>query len=79
MHALLNRIHNPHGRECSCDADCWCRRTALGRAVRWRFPARYFGLHHKNAEVEAWKRAQPEGSLAQWKLRYHEEQLEADD
>jgi len=34
VHALLHRLHNPHARECACDPDCWCRRTALGRAVQ---------------------------------------------
>jgi hypothetical protein len=53
---LLQRIHNPRGRTCGCDPDCWCRRTALGRAVKWWFPGRYVGLHHKNRELERWKR-----------------------
>ena len=45
--SLLQRIHNPRGYVCPCDPDCWCRRTALGRAVKWWLPARYFGLQHK--------------------------------
>jgi len=65
-HALLHRLHNPHGLECACDPDCWCRRTAIGRAVKWWFPARYFGLHHKNRALAAWKRSNPEGA-AEWK------------
>jgi uncharacterized glyoxalase superfamily protein PhnB len=65
-HALLRRLHNPHGRECACDADCWCRQTALGRAVRWWFPGRYFGLQHKNAALEQWTRGHPERAAA-WK------------
>ncbi|MHB8470778.1 MAG: hypothetical protein ACYDCH_13650 [Gaiellaceae bacterium] len=52
---ILRRIHNPRNRSCGCDPDCWCRRTALGRAVTWWFPGRYFGLRHKNAELERWK------------------------
>jgi hypothetical protein len=60
---LLQRIHNPRNRECGCDPDCWCRRTALGRAVKWWFPGRYFGLNHKNRALEEWKRDQPEGAL----------------
>jgi len=52
---LVQRIHNPHGYVCACDPDCWCRRTAVGRAVKWWFPARYFGLHHKNRALEEWK------------------------
>jgi hypothetical protein len=65
-HALLHRLHNPHGRECTCDPDCWCRRTALGRAAKWWFPSRYFGLHHKNAALEQWKRRDPDRA-AEWK------------
>jgi catechol 2,3-dioxygenase-like lactoylglutathione lyase family enzyme len=66
---LVQRIHNPRGYVCACDPDCWCRRTALGRAVKWWFPARYFGLHHKNRALEEWKRNQPEGALQAWKRR----------
>ena len=65
-HALLHRLHNPHGRECACDPDCWCRRTAIGRAVKWWFPARYFGIHHKNRALAEWKRNHP-GRAAEWK------------
>ena len=65
-HALLHRLHNPRSRECGCDPDCWCRRTALGRAVKWWFPARYIGLHHKNEALEQWKRSNP-GRAADWK------------
>jgi hypothetical protein len=38
-----------------------------GRAVKWWFPGDYFGLHHKNTALEAWKRGQSEASLANWK------------
>jgi hypothetical protein len=63
---LLHRIHNPKNYECGCDPDCWCRRTTVGRAVKWWFPARFFGLRHKNSffdgmtssEIRAWKREQ---------------------
>jgi hypothetical protein len=55
---ILQRVHNPHNRECACDPDCWCRRTALGRAVKWWFPGRYFGLHHSNRALQEWKRSQ---------------------
>src|SRR2546426_1826195 len=51
---LVQRIHNPRGYVCACDPDCWCRRTTLGRAVKWWFPGRYFGLHHKNRALEEW-------------------------
>lgn len=53
---LIQRIHNPHNRQCECDPDCWCQRTALGRAIKWWFPGRYVGLH-KNRALEAWKRS----------------------
>jgi len=55
---LPARIHNPRGRVCACDADCWCQRTAIGSAVTWWFPGRWFGLHHRNSALEAWKRTQ---------------------
>jgi hypothetical protein len=55
MSRVLARIHNPTGRECGCLPDCWCRRTAVGRAFRWY--GRYFGLRHKSATPE-WKRQQ---------------------
>ena len=67
----LQRIHNPSGGECACDPDCWCRRTTLGRAVKWWFPGRYFGLHHKNRALEEWKRGQAP-ALADWKRRQQE-------
>ena len=66
---LVQRIHNPHGYVCGCDPDCWCRRTAIGRAVKWWFPAQRFGLHHKNRALEQWKLRQPEGALQAWKRR----------
>lgn len=55
---VLQRVHNPRNRECWCDPECWCRRTALGRAVKWWFPARMFGMHHKSAVSAEWKRSQ---------------------
>lgn len=68
---LLQRIHNPHNYECGCDPDCWCRRTRVGRAVKWWFPARYFGIRHKNGffddmtwdEISEWKREQADKGL----------------
>lgn len=60
-------MHNPRNRECGCDPDCWCRRTAVGRAVKWWFPGRYFGLHHKNSRLDEWKRNRPPGALEAWK------------
>jgi hypothetical protein len=56
--SLVQKVHNPRGRTCACDPDCWCRRTALGRLVKWWFPGRWFGLHHKNRALEDWKRSQ---------------------
>ncbi len=64
---LLQRIHNPHGYICACDPDCWCRRTTVGRAVKWWFPARRFGIRHKNTRLEEWKRSQPPGAPEAWK------------
>lgn len=60
---LLQRIHNPHNRECGCAPDCWCRRTAIGRAVKWWFPARYFGIHHKVSFFDGWTPDQ----IREWK------------
>jgi hypothetical protein len=54
--SVLQRIHNPRNQQCGCDPDCWCRRTALGRVVKWWFPARLFGLKHKNDALAGWKR-----------------------
>jgi hypothetical protein len=63
---LVQRVHNPRNLSCGCDARCWCRRTAVGRAVKWWFPARLFGIHHHNRvfdgmskdEIREWKRRQ---------------------
>jgi len=60
--SVLQRIHNPRNRECGCDGDCWCRRTALGRAVKWWFPARLVGLHHKNDQLAAWKQSRDQSA-----------------
>ena len=49
-------IHNPRNRECGCHPDCWCRRTAVGRAIKWWSPARFIGLHHKSSATAEWKR-----------------------
>jgi hypothetical protein len=78
MNALLRRLHNPRGRECACDADCWCRRNALGRAVKWWFPARYFGLHHKNTALAEWKRSQPDGIVENWKREQGDHERRSD-
>jgi hypothetical protein len=67
MNAVLRKIHNPRGRECGCDPDCWCNRTAIGGAVKWWVPARLFGLDHKNNALEQWQEAHPEGDPRQWK------------
>ncbi|HEY1480664.1 MAG TPA: hypothetical protein VGF46_11570 [Gaiellales bacterium] len=55
---LLQRVHNPRGRTCGCASDCWCQRSAVGRALRWWVPGRYVGLHHKRAGDADWKRSQ---------------------
>jgi hypothetical protein len=59
--SALQRIHNPRNRHCGCDPDCWCRRTAVGRAVKWWVPAQLIGLRHKNDAVAAWKQARDPG------------------
>ena len=58
---LVARVHNPRNRECGCDADCWCRRTLVGRAVKWWFPARLFGINHQSAHTAEWKRPRAQG------------------
>jgi hypothetical protein len=63
---LFQRVHNPRNYECGCAPDCWCRRTAVGRLVKWWFPANWFRIRHKNGffegmtwdEIRAWKREQ---------------------
>jgi hypothetical protein len=70
---LLQRIHNPRNCECGCAPDCWCRRATIGRAVKWWFPARYFGIHHKSAffdgwtvdQIREWKREQSDKGASQ--------------
>jgi hypothetical protein len=37
------------------------REACDGRAVKWWFPGRYFGLHHKNRALEEWKRTHGPG------------------
>ncbi len=59
--SVLQFMHNPRNRTCGCDPDCWCRRMALGRAVKWWFPARLVGLHHKNVALAAWKKDRDQG------------------
>jgi hypothetical protein len=49
--SVLQRIHNPRSRECGCDPDCWCRRTAFGRAVKWWVPPR-LAPHTSEATAE---------------------------
>jgi hypothetical protein len=70
--SLIERIYNPRNRTCACDPDCWCRRTAVGRAVKWWLPGRYVGLQHKNRALAAWKAGRPPGALQEWKRRQQE-------
>jgi hypothetical protein len=53
--SLLQRIHNPRGRDCGCLPECWCRQTALGRALRWYLPK----SHHTPIPPD-WKRRKAE-------------------
>lgn len=69
MNTVLRKLHNPQGRACGCDADCWCRSTALGRAVKWWFPARFFGIQHKKHALERWLHDHPDGDAGEWKRR----------
>jgi hypothetical protein len=65
---LVQRIHNPRNRGCGCGSDCWCNRTAVGKAVKWWIPARWLGIEHKHTLIDAmtpqervvWKRKQEE-------------------
>ena len=41
-------------------------------AVKWWFPGRYFGLHHKSRALEEWKRSHDAETLAEWKRRQQE-------
>ena len=38
---LSRRLYNPRRRQCECLSDCWCKRTAWGRRLRWYIPGRY--------------------------------------
>ncbi len=51
---LLQRVHNPRNYECGCDPDCWCRRTALGRAVKWWFRRTSSASVTKNSFFDGW-------------------------
>jgi hypothetical protein len=67
---LITRLHNPRGLTCACDPDCFCNRTRIGRAIKWRVPARFLallGIHHKNRQLEEWKRIHGENALREWK------------
>jgi len=57
-HRLAQRLHNPRGRTCGCAPECWCRRTRIGRAVKWWFPAGWFGIRHVGPGSADWKRRQ---------------------
>jgi hypothetical protein len=69
MNTVLRKLHNPRGRACGCDAGCWCRRTAVGRALRWWFPARFVGIRHVSGARREWTDAE----VADWKRSRHEE------
>jgi hypothetical protein len=70
MRNFIARLHNPHNLVCACDPDCFCNTTRVGRAIKWRVSARFLsriGVHHKNSELEKWKRSHGEGALREWK------------
>ena len=41
----------------------------MGRAVKWWFPARFFGIQHKNHALERWLHDHPDGDAGEWKRR----------
>ena len=69
--ARYQRLHNPHNRVCGCDAGLLVPTYRRGRAVKWWFPARYVGLHHKSSffsgmtpdEIREWKREHAEEGM----------------
>jgi hypothetical protein len=67
--SLLHRIHNPRNRHCGCAPDCWCRRTTIGRAVKWWFPARLFGIHHKSSFFDTTTEAERREWKRQWAMQ----------
>jgi len=67
---LIQRLHNPHGLICGCDHDCFCNATRIGRAIKWRVHPRLLsrlGIHHKNRQLEEWKRTHGENAVREWK------------
>ena len=62
---LVQRLHNPRNLGCGCDPECWCRRTAIGRAVKWWFPARWVGLQHQSRVFDGMSKDQ----IREWKRR----------
>ena len=63
-------LHNPHNLVCSCDTDCFCNRTRVGRAIKWRVSARFLsrlGIQHKNSELRRWMLMQGPHALREWK------------
>ena len=79
------RLHNPRNSTCGCDADCWCNRMAVGRAVKWWFPARWFGIEHKDSrrdtmfvgwsekDIKYWERAE-QRQARKWQRSYAAEE-----
>jgi len=51
-HSLIERMHNPRGRTCGCEPDCWCQSTMIGRLLRWYSPKKW---HHPVSPE--WKRS----------------------
>ncbi len=63
---LIARLHNPHDSVCACDPYCFCNRTMIGRAIKWRISPRLLsliGVRHKNSRLTDWK----QGELRVWK------------
>ena len=75
---LIRRLHNPQSRVCYCDPDCWCRRTALGRLVKWWLPARRFGLEHNRSAYTAFQEGLLDERLEDWKREQDERRRRED-
>jgi hypothetical protein len=39
--SIVGKLHNPKGRRCGCPPECFCQRSAVGRALRWYIPGRF--------------------------------------
>ena len=70
---LLQNLHNPRNSTCGCDADCWCNSTTIGRAVKWWFPARWFGIEHKDSRTGTTFTGWSQRDIKEWKRKQERE------